>query len=54
MNEIDLSKLSLVQDTFFLYDISNMLKNSFISELDKYITIYGSNHILTMLKKLTK
>ena len=31
-----------MQDTFFLYDVSNMLKNSFISELDNYITIYGS------------
>ena len=35
-------KLSLVQNTFSLYDLRNMLKNTFISELDKYITIYGS------------
>ena len=35
-------KLSLLQNTFSLYDLRNMLKNTFISELDKYITIYGS------------
>ena len=31
-----------MQNTFSLYEVRNMLKNTFISELGKYITIYGS------------
>ena len=37
-----LSKLTLAKDTFFLYDVSNMLRNTFIIGLDKYIMICGS------------
>ena len=37
-NEIEvLSKLRVAQETFFLYDISSILKNIFISKLDKYV-----------------
>ena len=31
-----------MQNSFSLYDVRNMLKNTFISELDKCSTIYGS------------
>lgn len=37
-----LSKLTLAQDTFFLYDDSNLTKNTYITELDSYIPLYGS------------
>ena len=37
-----LSKLSLAQDTSFLYDDSNLINKTSITELNKYISIYGS------------
>lgn len=37
-----LSKLILAQDTSFLYDDSNLINKTFITKLNKYISIYGS------------
>ena len=37
-----LSKLTLAQDTLFLYDDSNFRNKTFITELNKYVSIYGS------------
>ena len=38
-----LKKLSLVQDSYFLYDNSNLVRKTYITKLNNYITINGSN-----------
>ena len=32
----------IVQDSFFLYDKSNLIKKPFIAELNKHIALYGA------------
>ena len=41
-----LAKLTLNQDTFFLYDDSNLVKRPFITELDAYNAIFWCYFIL--------
>ena len=51
-NEIEvLSKLTVAQEIFFVYDVSSILKNTFISKLDKYIIIYGSISYFEKIKE---
>ena len=37
-----LNRLDLIQDKYFIYDHSNFAKKSFITELNKSISIYSS------------
>ena len=37
-----LEKTQFIQDSYFLYDKNNLIKKSFITELNKFISIYGS------------
>ena len=36
------NRLNLIQDTYFVYDHSNFIKKSFITELNKFSSIYSS------------
>ena len=40
--EKSLTGTQFMQDSYFLYNKSNLIKRSFITELNKFISIYGS------------
>ena len=43
LNEIgDLNRMNISQQSYFSYDILNLWKEIFVSELDKKISVYGS------------
>ena len=37
-----IKKTQFIQGSYFLYDKGNVIKRSFITELNKFLTIYGS------------
>ena len=46
-NYIKKLTVSLVNESYFLYDRSNLIEPTFITEINKLISIYGSTAILT-------
>ena len=43
-----INRKQLLQDSYFLYDVSNIVKRSFITELKKFLAMFGS---MTYLKE---